>query len=660
MALLTELRNRGVLRAAAWYAAAAWVLIQVASTVFPQFDLPTWSVRAVIVIALLGLPVALLAAWVFEITPAGIRRTDSADENARAMARGPLWREPSLWIALAAGALFVIGAQQAWQRLVKPSFGEGPRLAVLPFANLSPAPEHAYFADGLHEEVLSNLAHVPSLRLISRTSVLEYRDTTRKLRDIARDLDVPLIVEGSVRRAGDEVRITLQLIDARTDEHLWAKTYDRTFRDVLRLQELVAQQITGELSAALSIKLQPTSARAGTAVPEAYDRYIHALALFEGSDEMEPVLALLDEAIALDPEFAQAYAQRARIRVYSLAGGFISAEAAEHARADIERALALQPGLPEALVARGVYLTYVTRDPERAIEEVRRALAVNPSSVHAHSIAAATLRRLGRADEALIHFEQAALLDPASHGRRIDYVSSLLGFGRFDEAQRVLQQAIERFPAWPGPRLAFYNARFQATGMTDGWREAHARLYSQGSNPLGDSGPQTWIMLTCLGDFAGLISMLEEGDAGGMYLGTREYQLGMTYLAAGNKERARPLLTAVAERRPEPGRAESPQELVERAVALDLIGRSREALRTADAAIPLLPKHDATNNPSVYMTRSWVLIRSGVRAEEGYSELKRWLGSWGQQPRWISVSLPWVLLRDDARTQQIIRDALSK
>jgi tetratricopeptide (TPR) repeat protein len=161
-------------------------------------------------------------------------------------------------------------------------------------------------------------------------------------------------------------------------------------------------------------------------------------------------------------------------------------------------------------------------------------------------------------------------------------------------------------------------------------------------------------------DYAGLISALEQADAGGFLADDRDYQLALAYLATGDKERARPLLAAVAERKPEPDKPESGQEVIQRAVALELIGRRADALRAADTAIALLPEHDATNNPGVYMTRSWVLIRSGVRAEEGYSELKRWLGSWGQQPRWISVSLPWVLLRDDARTQQIIRDALPK
>ena len=207
--------------------------MEVADTVFPRFGLPDWSVRAVIVGAALGFPVALALAWSFDLSALGIRReTGAVPAPAVALLqRGyALWRIPSLWIALAAGIGLTISAQQAWQRLVRPAFGERPGLAVLPFANLSPDPANAYVADGLHEEILATLARAGGLRVISRTSVQEYRDTKRNLREIAEALDVSLILEGSVRRDGDDLRLSLQLIDGRTDEHLWAETYDRKVR----------------------------------------------------------------------------------------------------------------------------------------------------------------------------------------------------------------------------------------------------------------------------------------------------------------------------------------------------------------------------------------------------------------------------------------------
>ena len=178
------------------------------------------------------------------------------------------------------GIGLTLSAQQAWQRLVRPAFGERPGLAVLPFANLSPDPENAYFADGLHEEILAALARAGGLRVISRTSVQAYRDPKRNLREIADALDVSLILEGSVRRVGDDVRLTVQLIDGRTDGHLWTETYDRKVEDALQLQRTVALQVVSELGASLSPTERRLIEHASPSVPEAYDRYLHALALY--------------------------------------------------------------------------------------------------------------------------------------------------------------------------------------------------------------------------------------------------------------------------------------------------------------------------------------------------------------------------------------------
>lgn len=657
MNLLTELRNRGVLRAAAWYAAGAWVLIQVASTVFPEFDLPPWSVRAVIVVALLGLPVALLAAWTFDLSSSGIRRADPAGATTVVAQRGPLWRTPSLWIALAAGILLAIGAQQAWQRLVMPSFGERPRIAVLPFSNLSPDAENAYFADGLHEEILATLARVSGLHVISRTSVLEYRDTKRNLKDIAEALDVSLILEGSVRRVGDDVRLTLQLIDGRNDAHLWAQTYDRAFRDVLRLQETVALQIVSELGAKLLPGEQKRIAGAASSVPEAYDRYLHALALYDETGESKDALGLLNEAIVLDPAFVHAYALRALIQAWSFGAESPTPEFREGARADIERALTLQPDLPEALVARGVYHTYVTLDPALAMMDLERALALAPNDARAHQMAGFTARRLGRADESIMHFEQAYALSPGQVEYGLDLVSVCTNYGHYDEAERTRQVVMARTPGLVGPRLFRFYIRYLATGEITGWREEFDRLRKMTDD--GRRAPySTGAMFTILRDYPGLIAFVESlSDEEWDSPYPREYWLGLAHTAAGATGRARSYLESVAARGHE---SEDSYERVHAAVALDLLGQRAEALQAADAGLRLLKEPDARNNPAIRMTRAWVLIRSGARAEEGYAELKSQLGQYEQQPRWVAVNLPWVLLRDDARVQQIIRDALPR
>jgi TolB-like protein len=669
MSLVTELRRRQVFRAAAWYAAAAWVAIQVASTVIPQFGLPDWLVRAVIVAAVLGLPIALALAWSFDLSAMGLRREaaappSAAPREAAAAAPAPLWRVPSFWIALTLGAGLTVSAQQAWQRIVRPAFGERPGLAVLPFANLSPDPANAYFADGLHEEILATFARAGGLRVISRTSVQQYRDPKRNLREIAEALDVSLILEGSVRREGDDLRLTLQLIDGRTDEHLWAETYDRKFHEALHLQRTVAGEVVAAIGATLTPTEQRLIAKAATSNPEAYDRYLHALALsanWRDVADLRLTERRLGEAIALEPDFALAYALRAKVRV-DMFNETAQDSIGEAARSDIERALALQPDLPEAFVARGVYHTYVTVDAERGLVDLEQALAVAPNDAETQWRAGMTLRRLGRFDEALAHHERAARLSPSDKWYALMVAGTLTELGRHDEADRAFTVFIERHPSDLDLRMWRRFNHFLATGETAGWREEYDRLTTQTDPHFPEPFPEpiyAHILLTCTEDRTNLIGLHERlvGARGMGILEVPELVLGLAHTAAGRPERARPYLEASVEaiaalmdKNPDG------HGLSQTAVALELLGRTAEAVRAADEAVRLLPEaRDAVNGPEVALRRAWVLIHSGVRAEEGYTELERLLGAFRQQPRWVAVQLPWVILRNDTRAQQIIR-----
>jgi TolB-like protein/Flp pilus assembly protein TadD len=548
---------------------------------------------------------------------------------------------------------------------VRPAFGERPGLAVLPFANLSPDPENAYFADGLHEEILASLARAGGLRVISRTSVQEYRDPTRNLREIADALDVSLILEGSVRRVGDEVRLTVQLIDGRSDEHVWTETYDRKVENALELQKVVALQIVSELGASLSPTERRLIEHASPSVPEAYDRYLHALALYaavgHGSElkrRMSDIERRLSETLERDPAFALAHALRAKTRVQMI-DDVIDDDAkdrlGEAARGDIDRALVLQPDLPEALAARGRYHTYVSIDPARGLEDLLRALSIAPNDADSHGIAGMTLRRLGRFDEALVHLERAEGLAPGRSGWGAWAAATLTRLGRYDEADRAWLMAIQRYPTLPNARLGRYLNRFMATGETAGWREEHDRLLraSPGESSLG--GRTKW-MLICTGDLAGLIALYESASEGELPE-PLDYLLGVTHTAAGHPDRARPYLTAVASA----PRTPEGWPYVFAAVALELLGRRAEALRLADEAVQLAPEdRDAVNGPYVAILRAWVLIRSGARAEEGYAEFERLVGGFDLRPRWVAAQPEWRLLREDARVQQIIRDKLTK
>lgn len=653
MSFVSELRRRQVFRTAAWYGGVAWVAIEVADTVFPNFGLPQWSVRAVIVAAVLGMPVALVLAWSFDLTSSGPRREDGPAAAPTTTVQRTVWRIPSFWIALALGAGLAASAQQAWHRLVRPAYGGHPLIAVLPFANLSPDPENAYFADGLHEEVLATLARTGGLRVISRTSVQEFRDSKRNLKQIADALGVSLILEGSVRRSGDELRLTLQLIDGRTDEHLWAGTYDRKFRESLDLQRSIAEQVVTAIGATLSPSDQRRIDRAAPTVPEAYDAYLHALALasqYGTEAEFGVVLALLDRSIELDPGFAPAYALRAKMRVwFHAAVGTDDMAMPDGARVDIDRALQLEPDLPEALVARGLYHTYVSRDPERALGDLTRALAIAPSDADSHNVAGLTLRRLGRIDEALEHFAEAARLAPGD--RRFDFRvgQTLLWIGRLDEAERERRRLLERYPADPLLRLYGFVIHFLASGEIEGFREEFERVEMILEEPVRTE--LAIEMLTVIGDLAGLATTLEAATKQGR--DRARLDLATTYLALGDEARARPILEATvveAIRLPDDAFA-----VAEGAVALQLLGRTDEAVPSADRAVKLAPERlDAVNAPQVAMLRAWVLIHAGAGAEEGYRELERLLGSINLQPRWVAATPLWRLLRSDQRVQQIL------
>jgi TolB-like protein/Flp pilus assembly protein TadD len=661
MSFLAELRRRQVFRTAAWYAAAAWVVIQVASTVFPEFGLPTWSVRAVIVAALLGLPVALLLAWSFDLTGAGVRREAAAATVAPAVS---FWRLPSLWIALVLGIALTISAQQAWQRLVRPAFEERPGIAVLPFANLSPDPANAYFADGLHEEVLGALAAISGLRVISRTSVQEYRETKRNLREVADALGVSLILEGSVRRDGDDLRLALQLVDGHTDERLWSQTYDRKFGDTLRLQRTVARQVARAIGANLTPAERKNLRGAPTAIPAAYEPYLQALA---ASGDMEPSrlrdgVRRASEAIGLDPDFAQAYVLRARLLMSLVNVGSGSPEDIDRARADTARALELQPENPEVMATDAYLSVYADLDPVAALAKLSRAMSVAPNDDRIHSMTAFALRRLGRVDDALHQWEIAATLAPGQHDGQI--VTTLLMARRYDEARLALEPFLAETGQEQGFELLAQHVemllRFLATGETTGWRERWERLAPQMSP--GERGIAASDTLLALRDLPGLIEYYERAPEDGLYF-ARDYILGVLFMATGDITRARPHLEAAAAHgRATPFRQDDLNfTLSDAAVALELLGEHDAAVRAADEAVRRRPESiDAANGADLALRRAWVLIHSGRRPEQGYAELERLMGAYGVQPRMVAVDPLWLMLREDDRVQQILRDAIAR
>jgi len=320
------------------------------------------------------------------------------------------------------------------------------------------------------------------------------------------------------------------------------------------------------------------------------------------------------------------------------------------------------PGQP-ALVARALHELWVVPEPrgnlEAALADLQRALEISPNDAEAHDVAAVTLRRLGRFDEALAYFEQLSLLRPGPEAR-MAIVQTLLNTGRFEALENELRSIAVRYPSEKWPALLQEFVEFLRSGDTDGWHDLHERI-APGLIDLYRSY-LTWRLLICTGDYAGLAELYSGRDPLTLPGASPDLDLGIVHVLLGDSARARPLLLAAASagRKPADLRQAVNASMVRAAgaMALALLGENTDAVREADAAVELLPEsRDAVNGPQVAMARAWVLIATGERAEEGYAELQRLLGAWELWPRWVAARPEWRLLAGDSRVQIIFEAA---
>ncbi|PYJ31526.1 MAG: hypothetical protein DME88_14510, partial [Verrucomicrobia bacterium] len=340
-----EVKRRKVYQAAVAYLIAGGAIIQLASAAFPAWELPNWALRLVIVLLLIGFPITLILAWAFDITAQGIKAAPTTGAVGSHMRRNVITLVAAGVVVSAAAGFFLLPRVSAHK--------VDKSIAVLPFESLSDEKENAYFADGIQDDVLTNLSKVGDLKVISRTSVMPYRGKTSNVREIGKALGVGAILEGSVRRVGNRVRVNVQLINADTDEHLWAEDYDRDLTDVFAIQTDLAQQIVRELQAKLSPIEKAQIERRPTENGEAYLAFVEAHELFYRQDGMlrantEKAEQLFERATELDPKFAGAFAGLARVHDWAYHDFDKTPERKEKARAAAETAIRLQPDLPEA------------------------------------------------------------------------------------------------------------------------------------------------------------------------------------------------------------------------------------------------------------------------------------------------------------------------
>jgi TolB-like protein/Flp pilus assembly protein TadD len=402
-----EVKRRKVYRVAAAYIIAAGAIIQLASATFPAWELPNWSLRLVILLLLVGFPIALILAWAFDITAQGIRTTpDTPAPRTR--------RRRNVIMLIATGV--VISAATGFFLLPRVAAHKVDKsIAVLPFENLSDEKENAYFADGVQDDVLTNLSKISDLRVISRTSVMQYRGRPTNLREIGKALGVSNILEGSVRRSGNRVRMNVQLIDANTDEHIWAKDYDRDVTDVFAIQSDLAREIADALQAKLSTAEKSQMTQKPTENGEAYLAFVEAKNLscaYEDPAKLKQSEQLYQRAVDLDPDFALALARYSQLESWMARDIDRAPERREKARTLAERALELQPDLPEAHLARGYSYYWGDNNYGAALKEFEIAQRGLPNDSEAYLAIGAIQRRQGKWAESTANLEKAASLNP--------------------------------------------------------------------------------------------------------------------------------------------------------------------------------------------------------------------------------------------------------
>ena len=514
-AFFAELRRRNVYRAGLIYAMAALLLIQVATQLFPFFEIPNWVFRLIVVVFVIGFPIALALAWTFEITPEGIVKTDDVppEKSTRWRAGRKLDFVIIAILAVAIGFLLFLRFSPSHQAKRDADIPE-KSIAVLPFENYSDEKKNAFFADGIQDDLLTNLAKIKALTVISRTSVMKYRDVgARDIKEIGKSLGVANILEGSVRREKDRVVVNVQLIDAFRDRHIWAERYDRTLADSLGLEGELATKIADELSAQLTPDEKVRVAKKPTRNADAYDLYLRALPYEQGPDTLlqdyRRAVELYSQAIQLDPDFALAHARLASTcaEIYHFHEPLDSWK--NKARSEAEIALRLQPGLGEAHFALGQCAYWFDDDYERALREFATAQQLSPNDSNIAALVAAILRRQGHWEESLAGYERAGKLDPQNPNvvRNIVYTNTCLR--RWPEAavagQRWLQIAPDSIVA---PIQAAY-VDFWWKGDTPALKKALAAL-APGVDPDGIVTAFRWEAAMLSRDFNEAGKILDE------------------------------------------------------------------------------------------------------------------------------------------------------
>src|SRR5438067_6104761 len=649
-----ELKRRKVYRVAAAYIIAAGFIIQIASAVFPAWELPNWAFRFVVVLLLIGFPISLILAWAYDLTPQGIRATPAP----RTHRRQNLIMLIAIGVVVSAvGGFFLFPRASA--RNVEKS------IAVLPFQSLSDEKENAYFADGMQDDILTNLSKIGDLKVISRMSVMSYRgDGVRNAREIGKALGVATLLEGSVRRAGNRVRVNVQLINANNDEHIWAEDYDRDLTDVFAIQTDLAQKIASALQAKLSPNEKERFDRRPTQNPDAYLLFIQAHD-YANRPDMLPDASLkaeqlFEQATKLDPNFALAFAGLSMVESWLYHTSDPVAARREKARLNADEALRLQPDLPEGHLALGFSYYYGNRDYERALAEFEIARRGLPNESQAYLAIGSIQRRQGKWVESNANLEKAATLDPKNTNVLMNLCYSYMAQRDFEAANKTVDRLISASPQSFQARALKGFIALQLKGDLSAAEKVFSAI-----PPESDPGLMTlarfWILklkrnfpeaLQVLQQFHG--AMLHETSTAPAPKTFLEAEI---YLLQGDEAKAR---TALEHARvvSEQLLREAPEDAArheQHGLILAALGQKEEAIIEGNRAVELLPEsEDAFDGPQVTATLAQIYAWTGE-----FDEAFRLLDHLLVVPNGLALPMleldpAWDALRKDPRFQALI------
>ena len=652
-----EVRRRKVYRVAAAYVIAAGGMIQLASAAFPAWELPNWALRLVIVLLLIGFPIALILAWAFDVTPQGIKTTPAPAVPGTHRRRNVIMLVATGVVISAAAGFFLLPRASA--RKIDKS------IAVLPFENLSEDKENAFFADGIQDDILTNLSKIGDLKVISRTSVMSYRGNAPNIREIAKALGVSNILEGSVRRSGNRVRVNVQLINADSDEHIWAEDYDRDLTDVFAIQTDLAQKIGSALQAKLSPAEKARIDRRPTQNPNAYLLFMQAHDYANRPDLFRDISLkaeqVFEEATKLDPNFAVAFAGLSTIESWMYHSFDPTPARREKARAAANEALRLQPDLPEAHLALGFSYYYGDRDYERALAEFAIAKRDLPNDAKVYMAIGAIQRRQGKWAESTANLEKAAALDPKDTTVLLNLAYSYMATRNFEAADKTFDRGIEAAPQSFGSRALKSELAIRWKGDFS-VAEKEFALVPPGIDPDGLVTLGRVSVLTLQRKFPEALQVIqqfrEETLPGhGTAPCPKAFLEGMLYRYQGDKVRAQAAFDrarVIAEQlvRESPDDAARHGQL---GFILAGLGRKEEAIREGKRAVELLPEaQDAFDGPEATAALAQIYAWTGER-DQAFSLLDHLLIT----PNGLTVPIlkldpVWDSLRTDPRFQALV------